>query len=263
MPNELTWRQAIDAVLGSSSVPLHYNEIAEKIVQQGLRQSLGATPASTVNANITNSIKHEGDSSPYIRVSKGVFAMRNDADVRKAVSPRLAPNVSETTEEEEQYEIITSFGMYWQRDAVQWISTPRILGMQQIGATPVDVCNQLGIYLLYDGREVIYVGRSTERPLGRRLYEHTVDRLSTRWNRFSWFGLLPVGEDGTLGTLPDSYDAPKLMPALEAILIEALEPRQNRKRGDDLSAVEYFQKVDPAVEIAKLKSAFDAAIGKT
>lgn len=30
--------------------------------------------------------------------------------------------------------------------------------------------------LVYDGREVIYVGRTTDRPLGRRLYEHTIDQ---------------------------------------------------------------------------------------
>ena len=36
-----------------------------------------------------------------------------------------------------------------------------------------------------------------------------------------------------------------MIPALDAILIEALEPRQNRKRGDDLSAVEFIQREDP------------------
>ncbi len=79
--------------------------------------------------------------------------------------------------------------------------------MQQIGAEPVDFCNQLGIYLLYDGREVIYVGRTTDRPLGKRLYEHTIDRMSARWDRFSWFGLLPVSDDGSLGELSESYEA--------------------------------------------------------
>src|SRR5690606_4460404 len=117
---------------------------------------------------------------------------------------------------EEQYEIITSFGMFWRKDAVEWVASPKLLGMQQIGATPVDFNKQLGIYLLYDGREVIYVGRTTDRPLGRRLYEHTVDRMSARWDRFSWFGLLPVAESGQLRPLPDTYVAAKLIPALEA-----------------------------------------------
>jgi hypothetical protein len=177
------------------------------------------------------------------------------------VPKKLTPEVAES-EDEEQYELISSFGMFWRRDAIEWTANPKLLGMQQIGATPVDFCKQLGIYLLYDGREVIYVGRTTDRPLGRRLYEHTIDRMSARWDRFSWFGLLPVSETGGLGALPETYDAAKLIPALEAILIEALEPRQNRKRGDDLAAVEYIQRVDPEIEKKKVKATLDAALNK-
>ena len=128
--------------------------------------------------------------------------------------------------------------------------------------TPVDFYKQLGIYLLYDGREVIYVGRSTDRPLGRRLFEHTCDRMSARWDRFSWFGLLPVSETGELGQLPNTFEAAKIIPALEAILIEALEPRQNRKRGDDLAAVEYIQRVDPEIEKKKVKAILDSTLNK-
>ena len=95
--------------------------------------------------------------------------------------------------------IISSFGMFWRREAIEWVSTPKILGMQQIGAKPVDFHKQLGIYLLYDGREVIYIGRATERPLGRRLYEHTADRLVVTMGSFSGFGLLPVSEVGRVG----------------------------------------------------------------
>lgn len=152
--------------------------------------------------------------------------------------------------------------MFWRREAIEWVSTPRLLGMQQIGATAVDFTRQLGIYLLYDGREVIYVGRTTDRPLGRRLYEHTIDRLSARWDRFSWFGLLPVSESGSLGQLPATFDATKMIPALEAILIEALEPRQNRKRGDDLAAVEYLQQEDPAIKKKMVKDTLETALNK-
>lgn len=262
MPSELTWKKAIDKVLGASNKPLHYNEITERIISEGYRKNLGATPAATVNAQISASIKHDGDASPYIRVAKGTFAMRNKGTGTQIVSQKLTPNVAESEESEEQYEIVTSFGMFWRKEAIEWVRTPKLLGMQQIGATPVDFYKQLGIYLLYDGREVIYVGRTTDRPLGRRLYEHTIDRLSTRWDRFSWFGLLPVSDKGTLGTLPENYVAAKLIPALEAILIEALEPRQNRKRGDDLAAVEYLQRVDPEIEKKKVKAKLADAINK-
>lgn len=260
MASELTWRKAIEKVLGSSPTPLHYNEITERIIAEGYRKSIGATPSATVSAQIASSIKHDADSSPYVRVSKGVFALRSGA-AASVVAPKLTPEIQES-EEEEQYEIVTSFGMFWRKDAIEWVATPKLLGMQQIGATPVDFYKQLGIYLLYDGREVIYVGRTTDRPLGRRLYEHTLDRMSARWDRFSWFGLLPVAETGQLRGLPESYDAAKLIPALEAILIEALEPRQNRKRGDDLAAVEYLQRVDPEIEKKKMKATLDAALNK-
>lgn len=262
MATDLTWRKAIDKVLGTSPWPLHYNEITERIIAKGLRQKLGATPAATVNAQISASIKHDGNDSPYIRVSKGVFSMKDAGFSGSIVSRKLTPEISESDETEEQYEIVTSFGMFWRKESIDWVPTPKLLGMQQIGATPVDFFKQLGIYLLYDGREVIYVGRTTDRPLGKRLYEHTIDRMSARWDRFSWFGLLPVSDTGALCSLPATYDAAKLIPALEAILIEALEPRQNRKRGDDLAAVEYIQRVDPEIEKKRIKATLDAALNK-
>jgi hypothetical protein len=35
---------------------------------------------------------------------------------------------------------------------------------------------------------------------------------------------------------------------MEALLIEGLEPPQNRKRGDDFSAVEFLQVEDPEIQ---------------
>ena len=261
MPSEMTWRKAIEKVLAESAKPLHYNEITEQIIADGLRKKLGATPAATVNAQLAASIKHEGVNSPYVRVSKGIFALKAGTVVKTSIAKKLTTSAQES-EEEEQYDIVSSFGMFWRKDAVEWTATPKLLGMQQIGATPVDFCRQFGIYLLYDGREVIYVGRTTDRPLGKRLYEHTIDRMSARWDRFSWFGLLPVSDSGNLGSLPGQYEATKLIPALEAILIEALEPRQNRKRGDDLAAVECIQCIDPEIERKKIKATLDKALNK-
>jgi hypothetical protein len=263
MASELTWRQAIEKILGASATPLHYNEITERIIAAGLRKNLGATPSATVNAQLAASIKHDGAQSPYIRVAKGIFALARSATMQPVTSTgKLTPTVPESEDTEEQYEIVTSFGMFWRRNAIEWSATPKLLGMQQIGATPVDFNKQLGIYLLYDGREVIYIGRTTDRPLGLRLHEHTRDRMAARWDRFSWFGLLPVSEAGGLGNLPITYDAAKMIPALEAILIEALEPRQNRKRGDDLGAVEYIQREDPEIQKRRFKESLEIALNK-
>jgi len=263
MATELTWREAISKVLGSSTTPLHYKEISERIISDGLRKNFGATPAATVNAQVSSSIKHDGVKSPYIRVAKGTFSLAKATSLKQHASKdKLTPAIEASELSEEQYEIVTSFAMFWRRDAIQWTANPKLLGMQQIGATPVDFNKQLGIYLLYDGREVIYIGRTTDRPLGRRLFEHTADRLAARWDRFSWFGLLPVSDAGVLGSLPATYDAAKMIPALEAILIEALEPRQNRKRGDDLSAVEYIQREDPEIQKKRVKASLEAALDK-
>lgn len=260
MAAELTWRQAIDKVLEASPDPMHYSDIAQRIIEEKLRENLGATPIGTVGKAIQGSIRSDGDASPYIRVSRGCFALRAKGFGAGTASFPVVKNASAVVEAEEQYEIITSFGMYWRKDDVDWKKNPTLLGMQQIGATPVDFCNQIGIYLLYDGREVIYVGRAKERPLGQRLYEHTLDRLSGRWDRFSWFGLLPVSETGQIMAQPKSYDSSQLIPAMEALLIEALEPRQNRKRGDDLASVEYIQKLDPAIAKKRVRDALDAAL---
>jgi len=81
------------------------------------------------------------------------------------------------------------------------------------------------------------------------LWQHTIDRLNGRWDRFSWFGVYPVREDGSLHTTASfSVDIDTVIITMEAVLIEGLEPRQNRKRGDDLQAVEFIQVEDPDIE---------------
>ena len=76
MSPQLTWRKAIDKVLGCSSGPLHYREITDRIIAEGYRTSLGATPADSVNSEIYSSIKRDGENSPYVRVAKGTFMLR-------------------------------------------------------------------------------------------------------------------------------------------------------------------------------------------
>lgn len=263
MAKELTWKKAISKVLEDSSTALHYKDIAERIISENLRQSLGATPAATVIAQITGSIKRDGEKSPYVRVAKGTYTLAKKNQATQGIPTKAREiEASEDRDTEEQYDVVSSFGMFWRRDQIEWIASAKLLGMQQLGATPVDFSKQLAVYLLYDGREVIYVGRTTERPLGRRLYEHTSDRFSARWDRFSWFGFLPVSDAGELEGLPEGFGASKVIPAIEAIMIEALEPRQNRKRGDDLAAVEYIQKEDPEVQKKRIKASLDTVISK-
>ena len=148
--------------------------------------------------------------------------------------------------------VVRALGMFWRRERVDWKNHPTLMGQQQMGSTPVDFSGQRGVYLLHDGRETVYVGRSVDRPLGQRLYEHTNDRLNGRWDRFSWFGLLAVSDEGGLcESSATAVDDELMIEALEAVLIEALEPPLNRRRGDHLQEVEYLQAEDAAFQKQK------------
>jgi hypothetical protein len=254
-PLEKSWKAAIKRVLMESDAPLHYTEISEQILARGYYETDGATPAATVNAQLSSSVKHDGDKSPFIRVGKGIFSLRGETvsatlpgNKTKNQLPEVAP------EDESSDSIIQSFGMYWQRDLVVWRNDLKMYGKQQALSKPVDFGKQKGIYILYDHHTVVYVGRAIDRPLGKRLYEHTVDRLGSRWNRFSWFGLLDVTQEGKLREIPFNSTLAALVATLEALLIEALEPPQNRKRGDDFSAIEYIQDIDPELKEREIQN---------
>jgi hypothetical protein len=255
---EKSWKEAIKKVLAESSTPLHYTEISEQILSRDYYETDGATPAATVNAQLASSIKHDGEKSPFIRVGKGIFALKNSGAASVALpTPTANQKKLEALAEldvELSDSIIHSFGMYWQRDLVVWRNDPKMYGKQQALSKPVDFGKQKGIYILYDHHTVVYVGRSIDRPLGKRLFEHTVDRLGSRWNRFSWFGLLDVTQEGSLRETALNTSLASLVATLEALLIEALEPPQNRKRGDDFSAIEYIQDIDPELKEREIQN---------
>ena len=122
----------------------------------------------------------------------------------------------------------------------------------------MDFCLQKGVYLLHDGSKVVYVGRTTDQPLGARLRQHTSDRLNGRWDRFSWFGILSVKESGGLSDEPpDAFSIENLIATMEALLIEGLEPPQNRKRGDDFGGVEFLQVEDPELQKSQVMQIMD------
>lgn len=251
MSREVTWKDAIIAVMREHpGEAMHPRDIADEILSRGLKTTEGATPDATVGAQITTSIQNQGDRSPFVKVARARYRLRGEGEA----TPPPVPSTPEPSHDEESVteatpEVISAFGMFWQRENVIWRRRPQLLGAAHVDAKPVDFTEQFGIYLLYDGREVIYVGRAMKRALGTRLFEHTQDRLSARWDRFSWFGLRGVNQDGSLAPLDHhTYEPEQLIPAFEAILIEAVEPRQNRKRGDDLALSEYIQIRDPEIE---------------
>lgn len=256
----MAWRDAIIEVLKGKSEAMHYADIAEEIAKRQLRTSLGATPPNTVNVTMSDSIKYEKEKSPFDRTTRGYYRLREH--VQKAADDPLigqpmvsaAPTDGETTSKEpaddasEPAGLINALGMYWSRDKVMWNSTPRLLGKQPAGGEPVNFSDQRGVYLLYDRDVVIYVGRAIDQGVGTRLKQHTTDRLNGRWDRFSWFGIYTVSDTGALIPQTKSLDTESLIATMEALLIESVEPSQNRRRGDDFRAVEFLQVADPEIE---------------
>ena len=70
------------------------------------------------------------------------------------------------------------------------------------------------------------------------------------------------GTSSSLGAMPASYSANNMIATLEAILIEAMEPRLNRQRGQELEAFEFFQHEDPELKTAKLMTDVASVLAK-
>jgi hypothetical protein len=248
MENELGWKEAIEAVLEEAKAPMHYQQIAERIYELKLKTDPTATPDKTVASTIAISFRNEGTNSPFIRTSRGFYALSGS----QQQDPAIVQEELEETASSDITGVVNAFGMFWERSKIFWGSPqPSLLGQQQYGSKPVDFAAQKGVYLLHDSQGVLYVGRVTDQNLVKRLSQHTSDRLAGRWTRFSWFGVFPVEPDGALKTDADfsKVNVNIVIATMEAVLIEGLEPRQNRKRGDDFQAIEYLQVEDPKLEL--------------
>lgn len=148
---------------------------------------------------------------------------------------------------------VTSFGIYWERDA-EWNSgklygkhLPDPINKKKPGV--VNFAEQDAVYLLHRDSEIVYVGQTLGRTSGlaERLHAHTRSpTLHSRWNRFSWFGFRAVHHDSLpvrLGkaTLRRGFGVADLVSTVEAILIEAVEPRNNRQGGVGFKDLAYGQ----------------------
>ena len=231
---EMSWKDAAKRVLEAAGKPLHYVEITDRILDQGLKTKSGATPSTTLNSTINWVIQTDGDGALFERTAPGTYALRVGGK-----------RVGEPPDDDVESGSLEAFAMYWRRDLVHWSSNPRLYGRQHPKADRVNLAGQHGVYLLHDGHGVVYVGQVAKQSLGQRLAQHTTDRLAGRWQSFSWFGIRPVGADGKLGdTVAGTITPARLISTLEALLIEALEPRQNRA-GSSYSGIEYLQVTDP------------------
>lgn len=247
MARDMSWEEAILIVLRDSDGSMRCAEIAEQVSLRALRKSVGATPAATIAAILSKSINDEN--SPFVRIGRGEYVLKSvEGDpVEATEASQVEGSAAYVQDETSETGALRAFGMYWKRDQVVWKGRPKLFGRQGLGSTKVDFAGQVGVYLLHDRGRVICVGRAND-ALVLRLMSHTTDRLSGRWDRFSWFGLRSVDDDGQLSDSSHYWSQFSVVETLEALLIESLEPPLNRRRGDNLSGVEYLQVNDPEIE---------------
>jgi hypothetical protein len=241
-----SWEEAIRIVLSEAGSAMHVSDMAEQIAARGLRK-VGANPNASISAILSLAI--QSPASQFQRVGRGEYILKETLETRE---DQKAGAEADEQEEALQTGALKAFGMFWQRDLVMWSGRRRLLGRQSLGASDVNFAEQVGVYLLHDRDRVIYVGRAAD-TLFTRLQAHTVDRLSGRWDRFSWFGLRSVDSEGQLSEPSVAWTHSVVIETLEALLIESLEPPLNRKRGDNFSGAEYLQVSDPEIEGLKKK----------
>lgn len=152
--------------------------------------------------------------------------------------------------------LIRNYGLFWKADSVFWGTGGRgnegkLLGVRAKERTmmPVDFREQRGVYVLYADYDLVYVGqvgRGNDRLLNR-IKKHRTDSLSGRWNQFSWFGITRVLNTGRLAedAINVNTENAQVLDHIEAILIHAAEPKQNRQGGRFGEKVEqYLQRRD-------------------
>ena len=151
---------------------------------------------------------------------------------------------------------IRNYGHFWSRSHVEWGRPGQqgnLLGYYLRDRQPfrVDFRHQIGIYVLFTAqREAVYIGKagSGNDRLFSRLKAHTRNHLRDRWTNFSWFGLRDYNGTGELSDhqKPDSNVKGTNSSALdevEAVLIQLLEPRLNKRGGDWGDTQEFLQYV--------------------
>jgi restriction system protein len=81
---------AAKGILKQADQPLHYDEITNRAIAQGLIKTKGKTPNRTMNAQLTTSI--QSGNSPFVRVGRGVYGLVVwSKEIPKAPTPTAHP----------------------------------------------------------------------------------------------------------------------------------------------------------------------------
>jgi hypothetical protein len=153
---------------------------------------------------------------------------------------------------------IENFGLRWRRDKILWSRSSKngsLPGaLRRSKQTIVDFSDQIGIYVLFNAGEGVYVGQAGigNKRLFGRLKDHTKDHLRDRWTHFSWFGLRGYNKSTKRlsafhkpETAIRGKNRKDALYEIEAVLIAAIEPNLNKQGATWTSSREFLQYIDP------------------
>lgn len=225
----MPWLEAITKVLEDANGPLHYTKVAEIIVKKHYVDC-------NSNSNIETTV------NTYIQQNKGTFKQfgKKGYYVLKTVLDKLVYNYQKQNLPKQS--LITAFGKRWSKAIFMQnkctLKGRSITNQKQIN----DFTDQPGVYVLYNGKQLVYVGQSSRRSLSKRLQNHTADRLANKWDTFSWFVFSEIdAENGCKRNDIINVRLEVLIDDIEAILIESCNPQENKKQGNNWKPKEYSQ----------------------
>lgn len=226
--NQLTWIEAILKVLEGTKNPMHYTKIWDVIRDRHYKNSdEHSNPEIIVNVNIQ---QNKDKIIPF--GDKGCYILKKHMDVY--IKNYLEKNTSP------QQSVIRAYGVMWSKSKFIQNNYKLHGKLANIKKTSkVDLSEERGIYVLYDGYNIVYIGQSIN-PLASRLKSHT--KTGKQWDSFSWYGIDEVQAGGqVLKEKVFSITAKALIDAFEAVMILATQPCHNKTRGNHVRGQEYQQ----------------------
>lgn len=70
-----SFRLSAIKILRESKIPLHYEEITKRALENNLIETTGSTPENTMNAVITTDIKNKKEKSAFVRTKQGHYTI--------------------------------------------------------------------------------------------------------------------------------------------------------------------------------------------
>lgn len=255
MVPEMTWDQAVLQILGEVNEPMSCSDIAKEILDRELKTTVGKTPSYTVAGAISR-MRSRGVAD-IAKTGPGFFQLASTSPP----PPADEADELDTTDTVNNL-AVAAYGLHWERDKVDW-SEGRLLGydIEPKLEQAINFADQQGVYLLHSWQSVVYVGKTTARAGGlfnRLQWHHQRQVWSAKWERFSWFGIRRVDENGEMGDGPDTASKDVVAALMEAVLIETLRPSFNRQQGNYMGTL-YRQAIDPNIAMAQARALLSQA----